>query len=255
MRGMLATIRSAYAEVVSNKRALIFQVLVMIFNDIAWVGFWLMFFRATGTVKGWDRHRIALLQAMLTTSGGFTLGLLANARSIGSLATEGRLDATLGLPVAPLSHVLIRRIDPSFVGDLIFGVALFFLLGHPTPTRFAIFLGCVLASIVVLTSFLVITGSLSFFTGKADTGELGFHSILLMANYPLDLFGGGARLIMYTVVPAAFVSTVPAKLIDTFDVRSAATLAGVAIFFASLANIIFHRGLRRYASGSVWTRA
>jgi ABC-type uncharacterized transport system permease subunit len=71
-------------------------------------------------------------------------------------------------------------------------------------------------------------------------------AIVLMANYPLDLFGRGARLIIYTVVPTAFVSTVPAKLVDHFNVASAALLTGVAVVFAILA-----QGLISFGATSV----
>ena len=61
-------------------------------------------------------------------------------------------------------------------------------------------------------------------------------------------------MILYTVIPAAFVATVPAQLIIRFDARRAAIL-GVSATFAVAALTVFSAGLRRYASGSVWTRA
>ena len=60
---------------------------------------------------------------------------------------------------------------------------------------------------------------------------------------------------LYTVIPAAFVATVPAQLIIRFDVRRAAILGGVGATFAVTALTVFNAGLRRYASGSVWTLA
>jgi ABC-type uncharacterized transport system permease subunit len=56
-------------------------------------------------------------------------------------------------------------------------------------------------------------------------------------------------------VPAAFISAVPAQLINDFDVGRAVALAGVAAAFAVVATATFTLGLRRYTSGSVWTRA
>ena len=168
---------------------------------------------------------------------------------------DGRLDAVLSLPVHPLGHLLMRRIEPTNLGDVVFGVTLFVVAGHPTPGRTVVFVGVSMASVVLLTSFLVLTGSLSFFAGRSDGGELGFNAIMLLGNYPLDLFGGAARVMLYTVIPAAFVATVPAQLIIRFDVRRAAILGGVSATFAVAALRVFNAGLRRYASGSVWTRA
>lgn len=108
---------------------------------------------------------------------------------------------------------------------------------------------------MLLASFLVLTGSLAFFGGRTDGGELGFHTILVVSNYPVDVFGGRARLLLYTVVPAGFVATVPARLIDDFDLARAAAMCALAAVFAAAAVAVFNLGLRRYASGSLWTRA
>ncbi len=255
MRATLATLRSALAEATSNRGALVFHAAVMILNDLAWIGFWVLFFHRAGTVRGWNTPQIVLLQAVLTTGGGFTLGVLANARHVGTLVAGGGLDALLGLPSNPLAQLLVRRIEPTNLGDIVFGLGLFAVAGHPTPARTAVFLAVTAVSIVLLASFLVLTGSLAFFGGRTDGGELGFHTILVVSNYPVDVFGGRARLLLYTVVPAGFVATVPARLIDDFDLARAAAMCALAAVFAAAAVAVFNLGLRRYASGSLWTRA
>ena len=132
--------------------------LIMAINDFVWVIFWVLFFDRVGTLGGWDRDSIILLQAVLTTAGGLSLGLFANARSIGTMAVGGDLDAVLALPVRPLRFVLLRRINPVNLGDLAFGIALFFVACEPTPERTVIFVLVSLASATLLTGFLVLTG-------------------------------------------------------------------------------------------------
>ncbi|HEV8114766.1 MAG TPA: ABC-2 family transporter protein, partial [Acidimicrobiales bacterium] len=78
---------------------------------------------------------------------------------------------------------------------------------------------------------------------------------LLMGAYPVDVFAGAVKVLLFSVVPAAFVATVPARLIDDFDLALAGQLVGVAAIFALAAAATFTLGLRRYTSGSVWTRA
>lgn len=255
MSGLGATLRNAGAEAVAKPGALATQMAVMIVNDAVWVLFWVLFFDRVGSLGGWDAERILLLQAVLTTAGGLSLGVLANARRVGTMVAGGELDAVLALPVAPLPFLLLRRIEPVNLGDLAFGLVLFAVAGDPTPARTLVFLLVVAASAVLLTSFLVLTGALAFFLGRSESGELGFHAMLLMGSYPVDLFAGAVRVLLFTVVPAAFVSAVPARLIDEFDPARAAALGGVAAGFAAAAAIAFTLGLRRYTSGSVWTRA
>jgi ABC-2 type transport system permease protein len=255
MRGLVATLRNALAEAASKRAALGSQMLVMALNDLVWVVFWVLFFRRVGTVRGWDIDKLLLLQAVLTTTGGITLGLLANARRIGVMAVEGELDAVLSLPVPPLGYLLLRRIEPVNLGDLAFGLTLFAVVGSPTLARTAVFVAVVAAASMLLTGFLILTGSLAFFVGRNEAGELGFHGIVLLGSYPVDVFAGAAKLVLFTVVPAAFVASVPARLVDSFDAALGFWLAVVAFVFAFAGWATFTLGLRRYTSGAVWTRA
>lgn len=255
MRATAATARAALAEAWANRSGFWTQVSAMVVNDVAWVAFWVLFFDRVGSVRGWDVDLVLLLLAVLTTSAGIVLGPLGNARRIGVLAANGELDAVLALPVHPLAHVLVRRVDTTNLGDIAFGVALFAIAGDANPERAALYLLGVATAATVLTGFLVATGSLAFFAGRNDAGELGFHAVLLTAAYPVDVFGGVAKILLYTVVPAAFVGAVPARLVDSFDPAVAGASIGVALLFALAGWTAFTLGLRRYTSGAAWTRA
>jgi ABC-2 type transport system permease protein len=246
---------NAFRETFANRAGFWTQVATMIVNNIVWVIFWALFFRRVGRLRGWSTSEMMLLLSALCISAGFVLGFLANARSIGRMIADGELDAALALPTRPLLYLLVRRVNPINIGDIIFGVVLFAVAGHPTPERVAVFAFTVVVAAVVLAGFLVSAGSLAFFAGRDDAGELGFHTMLLFGAYPVDIFGGSARLMLHTVIPAAFVAAVPAKLVAHFDVGVAAGFVGAAIAFATLAIALFQLGLRRYTSGAVWTRA
>jgi len=135
LRPLLATLRAAVAELLANRAALVAQATVMAVNDIVWVLFWVLFFRRVGTVRGWDGETILLLLAVITVAAGISLGVLANARRIGNMAVDGQLDAVLALPVPPLAHLLLRKIEAVNVGDLLFGLVLFVATGSPTVGR------------------------------------------------------------------------------------------------------------------------
>ena len=255
MRALVATSRAAFLEAWANRSGFWTQVITMVVNDLAWIAFWALFFRRVGTIRGWDTSRVLLLLAVLTTAGGIVLGLLANARAVGRLAAAGELDAALALPVDPLGHLLVRRINTTNLGDIAFGIVLFAVACNPTLERTAIFVVGVVASGALMTGFLIAVGSISFFVGRDDAGELGFHAMLMFAAYPVDVFGGTAKLFLSTVLPAAFVATVPARLVDDFEPRLAAALLGMSALFVALGWATFHAGLKRYTSGSTWVRA
>ena len=255
MRGMLATARNAFAQALANRSALIVQVGVMVANDIAWILFWILFFHRVGSLHGWTSDRMLLLLSVLTTAGGISLGLLSNSRRVGPKVLDGELDSVLALPVSPLLHLLVKEVEVTNLGDLLFGLALFFAAGSPTLPRTLVFLYVVLTSTMMMVGFLVTTGSLAFFIGRNEGGELGFHAMLLLAAYPVDIFAGAVKVILYTAVPAALMAAVPARLIDNFNVGTAAALGAMGVLFAGLGWLTFTIGLRRYTSGNVWTRA
>lgn len=143
--------------------------------------------------------------------------------------------------------------ETLFLGDLVFGVVLFATFGRPTPTRLAVFVFGVVCSVLIITGFLVLVGSLAFRIGRNEGGELGFHALLLFSAYPVDIFSGTAKFFLYVVVPAGLVSSVPARLVNDFDPRWAAAVGSVALGLAALGWVAFAAGLRRYAGGSSWT--
>ena len=255
MRAIVATMGGAIAEARANRSAFWSQILAMIANDVVWVVFWALFFNRVGSLRGWDTSRVYLLLAILTTCAGLVLGLLANARKIGRMAVAGELDAVLALPVPPLAYLLVRRIDVTNIGDVVFGITLFAVAGSPTIERTAIFVLGVTAGAVLFTGFLVGMGSLALFAGNGEAGDFGLQAMLVLSAYPVDIFTGATKALLYTAVPAAFIGAVPAALVDSFDTGRAAALVGAALFFGFAGWALFSLGLRRYSSGSVWTRA
>ena len=194
--------------------------------------------------------------AILATVTGIALGLCANARHLGEIISSNELDAVLPLPVDPLAYLLARRIDIALLKNLIFGPMLFFFFGEPTLERTAIYVFVSLCGAAVLVSFLLALGSLTFYMGgRGEQTELGFQAILILSAYPIDLFTGLTKVIMFTVVPAAFVSGVPTRLVDDFSWSQAALL--LMVTGASILGVraLFRAGLNRYRSGASWSRA
>ena len=256
MKVIFSTFRTALLEAWTNRKSFWFQVSIMIANDAAWVIFWMLFFHRVGTVRGWNSHQVLLLFAIITTVAGLSLGLLANSRKLGELVADGQIDAALTLPVDPLAYLLVRRIDTAMVGDLFFGPFLFVLAGTPTPERALIYILGSICGACVLVGFLVAMGALTMFIGgRGEQADLGFQAILILASYPLDVFGGLTKVILYTAIPAAFVSGLPTRLIEEFHPLDALVVVGAAAFFVLLAVVTFRAGVKRYTSGALWTRA
>ena len=253
---LAATLRSAFAEAWAKRSSFWFQVAVMVANDLFFVAFWFLFFNEVESVRGWEVDDTLLLLAILATVTGVVMGVFPNSRRLGEMISDGRIDAALALPTDPLGHLLVRSVDAALLGDLLFGPLLFLALGDLSLDRAGLYvLGSLTGSIVFL-SFLVLLGSATFFVGgRGEHAELGFQAILMLSSYPPDIFGGAVRLLLFTAVPAAFVSGLPTRLVEEFSAGLAMLMIAVAAAFGAAAYAAFSTGLKRYRSGSVWTQA
>lgn len=256
MRALLATSRTAFVEAWTNRRSFWLQVTFMLANDAALIVFWMLFFRNVQTVRGWDFRHLLVLFGILSTVTGVAMGVLGNARRLGQIISDGQLDAALALPVDPLGYLLVRQVDTALLGDLAFGPLMFVLAGHLTISRVALYLvACVFGS-VVMVSFLVVLGAITLFIGgRGEQGEVGFHALLMVASYPFDLFGGAIRLVLFTVIPAGFVTGLPTELVTDFDWGRALVMLSVAAGAVLGSRALFQLGLTRYRSGALWTKA
>jgi ABC-2 type transport system permease protein len=74
--------------------------------------------------------------------------------------------------------------------------------------------------------------------------------MLTFGIYPATLFDSAAKVILFTLIPAALMGIVPAEFVKGFSWSTLAQmLLGSAVFMA-LAVQVFRLGLRRYESGS-----
>jgi viologen exporter family transport system permease protein len=256
MKAIARTMKTALIEAWTNRKSFWLQISFMIANDLAIVIFWMLFFRKVGTVRGWNTGHVLVLFGVLANVTGIAMGVLANARRLGQMVADGELDAVLSLPVNPLLYLLVRRVDTALLGDLVFGPLIFLGSGHATVETSVVFVLTSLCAAAFFVSFLVILGSVTLFLGgRGEQAELGFQALLMLASYPIDLFGGFIKLLLFTAIPAAFVTGLPTRLLTRFDWGEAALFLAGSLGAVLLAGAIFNAGLAHYRSGALWTRA
>jgi len=67
----------------------------------------------------------------------------------------------------------------------------------------------------------------------------------------LAVFNGWIRVLIFTLVPAGFISHLPVELLRTFDPWRMAAVLGFTVLSMALALVVFRLGLRRYESGNL----
>lgn len=251
LRFLLALWKANLQAAMEYRASFITQVVGMMLNNALYFIFWLLFFDRFKEVRGWGLNDMMLLYGIVAASFGLGVFLFGNALSLAEAVSTGRLDYYLALPRPVLLHALASRSVASGLGDFIYGLISFALSGQLSAGAAGRFVFGVICGATVFLSFLVIVHSLAFWVGDASQlGSQALNAMITFAIYPLSLFDGTAKLLLLTLVPAAVVGTLPAQLVRGFTWADLGLLGLAAATFLSLALLAFHRGLRRYESGS-----
>ncbi len=78
-----------------------------------------------------------------------------------------------------------------------------------------------------------------------------FITLITFMTYPTDIFRGFGRIVLFTVIPAGFVSYMPIGLLRQVDVTFLLEALGCALLLLAGSVWVFHIGLRRYSSGNL----
>ncbi|GHO42014.1 ABC transporter permease [Ktedonospora formicarum] len=234
------------------RTAFIVQVVAMLANNSLWLFFWWNYFHQFPLVNGWQETDIVILWAVSACGFGISVAIFGNARQISALVMNGGLDAYLGMPRYALIHVCIAATDPTAWGDIIFAIGSYLLLVRPDLAHIGLFLFLVALVSLIYTSFMVLLHSLAFFLGNTEgLAQQLFGALISFSTYPMDIFNGFVRVLLFTVLPAGFISFVPLQLLRHFSWSLLGILICAVIIFALAATGLFEVGLRRYESGNL----
>jgi len=231
------------------------QICGMMLNNAVYFVFWIIFFERFKQVNGWALEDMFLLFGVVAVAFGAGTYLFGNSLHLAGIIANGELDYYLSLPKPVLLHVLASRSVASGAGDFLYGLFSFVVAvvvtGEFSGGMLVRFLLASVAATTVVVSFLVLVQSLAFWSGNATLlSASAVNAIITFAIYPITLFDGTAKLLLFTVIPAAFVGALPTQFVRAFDWTSLGQLLLGATVFLALAIVVFHRGLRRYESGS-----
>jgi ABC-2 type transport system permease protein len=139
----------------------------------------------------------------------------------------------------------------SGLGDFTYGILSFFVAGQFSLDAVLRFVLGVALAMVIFLSFQVLVHSLSFWLGNSQgLAQQMTNAIITFSIYPITLFDGTAKLLLFTVLPAALVGAVPAEFIRQFSWLRLTQLLAAALVLLTLVWVVFRAGLRRYESGS-----
>lgn len=225
----------------------------MLINNAVWLFFWWIYFDRFQVVNGWGLADVMLMWAVSAGAFGLVAVFFGNAFRLPALIATGQLDAYLTQPKPILLHVLVSRMSVSAIGDLLFAFLVYFWVGDVGLIGFAKFMLALGIGFLIFLGMALFLGSLAFYFGNTEglSGQL-FDSLVTFTVYPTDIFKGLGRALLFTLIPAGFISYMPVKLLKTaVDVPFLLGALGFSVGLFLFAAWFFGRGLRRYTSGNM----
>jgi ABC-2 type transport system permease protein len=251
LKFLLAVWQANIQSIMEYRVAFFTQVIGMMLNNFIYFAIWIIFFKRFNEVRGWGISDMYITYGVLASAFGLVALLFGNAFSLSDIINNGRLDYYLSLPRPVLLHTIASRTIASGMGDFTYGFLSFGLSGQFSWDGLLRFILATLLAATVFAAFLILMHSLAFWMGViSNFVSLGVNAMLTFGIYPITLFDNYAKLILFTLIPAAFVGAVPAEFIRAFSWQTLAELLAGAVIFLLLAVTIFRLGLRRYESGS-----
>lgn len=211
----------------------------------------------TKSVAGWTKYEMILLVGTSMLIQRFLMGFFwSSIFEMGRNVRTGNFDFFLAQPGNVMFMATTRKLDPdslvnSFVAIGVVAYAARQLNLQPALLDLALYAALIFCGLVIHYSILVLSVSAVFWLTSAQGVEGGYFTLTEFSRLPREAFKGVARVLFVWALPAVVVSNVPAHtLLHGYDPLWVLWLATLAAAWFALAVLVFHRGLRRYASAS-----
>lgn len=251
LKVMALSIKYNIMRDMTNRVTFLTNIVFMMLNNSTFIIQWLILFQFKDEIGGYTMKEVLVLWGLAASTFGFSNVLFYRAYQLTDLIINGKLDAYLVQPKNVLLSVITSGTSTSAIGDLLYGfvIAAIFVNSISKILLFALF---VVTGGIIMTAFVIILGSFSFWISKGDMLVYNFYSVLLnVSTYPEGIFKRFIRGILFTVIPAGFVVYLPIRILFIFNMYY---LVGVLLFTAGitgLAFLIFYKGLRNYSSSNL----
>lgn len=234
-----------------NKVTFFSNIVFMMLNNAAFIVQWVILFHLKKQIGGYTLREVMLLWGLAASTFGLAKVVCARAFELPELIISGKLDAYLVIPKNVLLSVITSETNTPAIGDFLYGIAVLCIFCFRVDRLF-LFLLFTITGAVILTSFAILMGSLTFWFVRVDAfGNHMVMSTISFETYPDGLFHGTARFLLYYVLPAGMAVYHPVHVMMEFDAGSLLTVAGYAAGILTAAAVVFYRGLRHYASGNL----
>lgn len=210
-------------------------------------------------ISGWNFNQALIVVASYMLVEGLNWALFAMLAGIPMSIKLGFLDRLIIKPMSTQFLISVWRADPEDWGRVITAVLVFiYALGGlaMAPLEIVVngvfYLFLIACASIITYSLTLMIKSLGFFFTETNTLWLLVNQTIRVSQYPTDIFfHKTVRIFFSTIVPLAFMATVPAKIfLHGFDFKLIAFSIVLALIFFIASRKFWKFSLRHYSSAS-----
>ncbi len=234
--------------------------LTAIIVDLVWISLEFVLFQIiyanTPTLAGWQKPQVYFFLGVFFSSDAlFTIFFQRNFWMFSDLVNRGELDILLTKPIHPLFLALTRSMNLTALMNFFLGLAIMVRFagpaGFPGGWRwFAVplWLGVGLATALLLRFFFCIW---AFWTDRSGGISRLYYQFFAFATKPDSLYPQVIRSLLMTLLPFAFIGSVPARAL-LYGLESSESLHLLLVLggFLLVNRFLWRQGLKRYQSAS-----
>ncbi|HET7537967.1 MAG TPA: ABC-2 family transporter protein [Candidatus Didemnitutus sp.] len=215
-------------------------------------------YQHTKSVAGWSKYEMMLLVGTSLLIQRFLMGFFwSSIFEMGRNIRTGNFDFFLAQPGNLMFMATTRKLDPDSLLNSVVAMSVVIYSAHqlgltPGVLDLALYALLVICGIVIHYSILILSIAPAFWFTSAQGIEGSYFTLSEFSRIPKEAFKGLiTRVVFVWALPVVLVSNTPARtLLHGADFTWIAWLLAITAVWFTLAVVVFHRGLRAYASAS-----
>ncbi len=237
-----------------SKKALLIESLTILANNLIFLSCWWIFFKRFEEVDGWSLTDMTALIAITSGAFGLMQVFFGGIRKIPHLIVSGELDSFMMQPQSILLHIAGSKSFAKGWGHILSAVLLMIYGDFTTPYTLPLIVISMVFGSLVFSSIGIIAYSLPFWFKSGEAlSKRYYESFMFLSIYPTHIYTGLIKIILFTILPAGVIGTLPVELLRSFSLEKLFVFIGISIGFTNLSFLLFNLGLKRYESGSQFT--
>lgn len=252
IRYFFNAIKIGIKSAMAYKVSFLVQVIFMVINNFFFLIFWGVIFSNTGESSGITFNNVLYLWSFSTIAYGVTYFFFGGVRKINDYIITGSMDSFLLQPKNILLNILTSQCNFSAFGDILYGLVVGIVAtgGDILKIIVLILLGIFVSVFFISTE--VILRSLTVWLGDTKTIANRYVEMLLItfSTYPENIFKTRIKVLLYTVIPVAYLAYLPSNIMYQFNVLDLLCILLAGGIYLFLAIFVFYKAIKNYESGN-----